>query len=240
MGRLPPPADQAWLLDELARLVATGGERQLVRAPIRRPIVTEFPDPWTTDLASLHRLCQRMMRYAGLGAVDFGLTPRPDAPFEVPLTFTGLDGGVAHFAASGRGLEEVGEVLIGSVAREVARAWIALHAVQATEGCEARLADLTAVYLGFGVFMVNAAGPGPGLPPEHRAFALAAQILARRMSCLATWRLLRLLEPTSQADARSALRHLRPAEQVRQRLGLAILDDPPAIDLLWADRPPVD
>jgi hypothetical protein len=240
MGRLPPEADQVWLLGELARLVAAGGDRQLVRAPIRRATEQDFPDPWTGDLASMERLCRRMLRYAGIGKLEVRL--QSSAKVDGPVAFAGIAEGAARFVCSEQQVAEGGGELLGATAREVARAWRAVHGLglQPPER-EQLITEITAVYLGFGVLALEHPPPGGGVAAEHVAFGLAAQILARRTSCLDTWRLLRQLGPRARGDARAALRRLRPAEEVRQGLGLALLEDPPAIDFLRADdRPPVD
>ncbi|MEZ4238789.1 MAG: hypothetical protein R3F59_22080 [Myxococcota bacterium] len=253
MARLPPPPDRAWLLDELRRLVGAGGDRQLVRARIRRPTVEEFPEPWSGDAGSLQRLLGRMLKYAGLGGVSVRLETRveivPQVPAQRGAWFAGLDGATLRFGCAVSGLEAGGAPRIAGLAHEVARGWRAVHGMPGEPGTIEPLAALTTVYLGFGLFTANLACSPPvtgvggrdALPVDHLGFALAAQILARRTSCMDTWRLLRVLEPEARGAVRLGLRALRPAEAVRERLGLALLEDPPAIDLLLADdRPPVE
>lgn len=261
MARLPPEPDRVWLIDEIARLIAIGGERQFVRAPIRRGVPEDFPEPWSGDLPSLKTLASRLLRYAGLGKLAVAVVPfangagaagtdglnRWRRPSSI-VWFAGIRAGVVTFGCVEDRLEWAGPERAGEVAREVARAWRSIHGIIVPErDREERLVDLTAVYLGFGALLANHANTrtarrdaATALPVEHLTLAFAAQILARRTSCIETWRLLRALDSAPRSAARAALRQLRPADPLRVKLGLHALDDPPPIDIERAgNRPPV-
>jgi hypothetical protein len=267
MGRLPPAEDRAWVLDELARLVAQGGEAPLLARP-RRPDAVDFPDPWTGDHRSLEVLVRRILGHAGLGhltptlrvyegdrAVD-GVERDGTLRFRhegAAAWFGGLDGRRVWFGCANETLTNAGEGLIGTLGHEVAHAWRAAHGVVVPDlDEEEALTDLTAVYLGFGVFLANnslrfrTGGTDGGggllghqwrterfgyLTPECLSYAFAAQLLARREGCWATWRWLRLLEADQRGHVRVALAELRPADTLRERLHLGHLDDPPPVPL---------
>jgi hypothetical protein len=275
MGRLPPAPDRTWIADNLADLVAVGGEIPLVAAPIRRPSDDDFPDAWHGDVGSLRILSRRLLGYAGLAGFDVAIEPfegdRTVDGVEADGTarwrhhgaaawFAGIEQRVVQFGCATRGLEQAGEQLVGVMAHEVAHAWRHVHGVVIPDRDEEELlTDLTTIYLGFGVFTLNnthrwrtfteerGARQFSGwkhetagyLPSEHMAFAFAMQLLARRTRCWETWTVLRLLEPDQRSDVRRALRELRPAERVRQRLGLDQLDDPPPVPIQASNRPPM-
>ncbi|HHO52137.1 MAG TPA: hypothetical protein ENK18_15000 [Deltaproteobacteria bacterium] len=150
-----------------------------------------------------------------------------------PLWFQDLHRGTLRFGYDPRVPLQGDIQLVGGVAREVARAWRQLHAVlQPDPGTEARLTDLTTVYLGLGLCTANSRGPADGLGPRQLGFLLAAQLLAREEGCWSTRKILGHLDPAPRDHARSALRQLRrPRGALRRRLGLDLLDDPPAIEL---------
>lgn len=163
--------------------------------------------------------------------------------------FGGLDGRVARFGCAERQLSEAGEGLVGVLAHEVAHAWRHVHGLVRDDRDEEEcLTDLTTIYLGFGVFTVNnthryrtgtltrgaqlysqSSHSSAGyLSPEAMSFAFAANLLARRLTCMQTWRTLRWLEPNQRGYTRTALRHLAPADQLWQRIGP---HEPPHVDL---------
>lgn len=266
VGPLPPQQEQLWLIDQLALLVAHAGERPLIRAPIRRPTIDDFPDPWTGNLTSLRRLCLRLLSYAEVIGPEVSVEAAEPQPQRrsVPLSPPGPAPGTG--ASQIAGIEPDGRIrwrrgepiwfqdlhegtlrfgydpsaplhgdiqLVGAVAREVARAWRQLHAlVHPDPTTEARLTDLTTVFLGFGLCTANSPGPAAGLGAQQLGFLLAAQLLAREEGCWSARRILSHLDPAPRDHARAALRRLRrPRGALRRRLGLDLLDDPPPIDL---------
>jgi hypothetical protein len=98
---------------------------------------------------------------------------------------------------------------------------------------ESRLIDLTGVWLGFGTVLANGAQPhlfdgrqqlpaaGSRLSMQAVCFALAARLVAREASCLATWRLRRVLDRVPRRSLMEALLQLRrPRGSVAHRLKL--------------------
>lgn len=215
--------------------------------------------------AGLHGLELRVEAFAGERTIDH-VDVRGEAVYRhqgAAAWFGGLDRRVsasdtAHFGCEERLLGNGGEALVGVLAHEVAHAFRHAHGlVRERIDEEEMLTDLTTIYLGFGVLTVNnthryrtqmtgdmsasrAWSSAGYLSPESMSFALAAQVVARELTCWQTWRLLRYLEPNQRGYTRAALRLLRPAEELWQRLAP---EDPPSIDLasLTApNRPPVD
>jgi len=203
--------------------------------------------------AGLEGLTLRLRRFAGDRSIDH-VDAEGQAVYRhegAAAWFGGLDRGfsgahVAHFGCEERLLGEAGEALVGVLAHEVAHAFRHAHGlVRDGRDEEEQLTDLTTIYLGFGVFTVNnthryrttstgdlsatrAWSRAGYLSPETMSFALGAQLVARELSCWQTWRLMRWLEPNQRGYTRAALRALRPAETLWQRLEPP---EPPVIDL---------
>lgn len=171
MGNLPPEDEQAWLLDELGRLVELCGEDRFVNGPIVLPTNEAFPDVWTPDLQGVERVTQRILQHVGLEGYRLRLQrfdqeqvvdhvgTDGSAQFRhegAAAWFAGVDGDTIWFGCAEEQIQEAGEQLIGIMAHEVAHAWRTLHGVRVddrdTEEC---LTDLTTVYFGFGIFTVN-------------------------------------------------------------------------------------
>ncbi len=74
MNYLPPPDEQAWLLEKLAELLRYRGKRTFLQAPILEPTDEFFPDRWTPNAAGVRRLAKRVLRFAGMGAFLVELT----------------------------------------------------------------------------------------------------------------------------------------------------------------------
>jgi hypothetical protein len=171
MALLPPPDEQAWLLDELGRLIDQRGWETWREAVLRVPTDEHFPDPWSPDARGLERLTRRLLSYAGLGAlrIRMHLFEGEQSIDQVSATgeaqyrhhgaaawFAGIDGREVRFGCATREIEEAGEGLVGVLAHEVAHAWRHAHGlVEADRDLEECLTDLSTVYLGFGVFTVN-------------------------------------------------------------------------------------
>ncbi len=189
--------------------------------------------------------------FRGDASVDH-VTPEGEAQYRhhgAAAWFGGLNGKTAYFGCAERQLAEAGEALVGVLAHEVAHAYRHVHGlVRSDRDEEEWLTDLTTIYLGFGIFTVNntdryrtgtlhrgariysqASHSRAGyLSPEATSFAFAANLLARRTTCLQTWRTLRWLEPNQRGHTRAALRHLAPADRLWQRIGP---HEPPHVDL---------
>ncbi|MEM6928082.1 MAG: hypothetical protein AAF602_14210 [Myxococcota bacterium] len=264
MGRLPPPAVQQWVLDELAYLIAKVGPEPFTSSRLWFPREGDFPDPWDADVPSLERLLKRLLGYVGLPDVRVTVAPfRGDSTVDhvspegeaqyrhhgAAAWFGGMNGKLAYFGCAERQLAQAGESLVGVLAHEVAHAWRHVHGLVRDDRDEEEcLTDLSTIYLGFGIFTVNNThryrtgtlekgarlysqsthSRAGYLSPEAMSFAFAANLLARRQTCLQTWRTMRWLEPNQRGYTRAALRHLAPADKLWQRIGP---HEPPHVDL---------
>lgn len=228
---LPEPGRRVWLLAALSELLRRAPWQHFVAAPIVLPRPAYFPERWSPDVRGVRRLIRRLLRFA-----DLGLTPHVEL-FEgrpphidslgmrlgvsasskgAPGVFFGTRGGVAHFGADAGMLGDPASVT-ATLAYEVARAFRDHHDLQDPDpGTEEQLAELTAVYLGFGVLTANAAAnaatrprtrdrpwttlrPG-GLTPQELCFLLAAQVHVRG---------------PARADLRELAGHLAPEPSSR-------------------------
>jgi hypothetical protein len=161
---LPPEDEREHLLDALADLVDARGFAHFVGAPIVRPEVEFFPDVWTPDAIGVHRLAERLLRYAGLDElrVAVEIFAEGEVPPGDPLVrserhqgaaawFAGIHDGVALFGAN---VQQLGDPLgvTAAMAHEAAHAFRCAHALEVDDLLtEEQLTDLTTVYLGFGV-----------------------------------------------------------------------------------------
>lgn len=215
--------------------------------------------------AGLDGLRLKLERFAGDRSIDH-VDARGEAVYRhhgAAAWFGGLDrryagADTAHFGCEERLLGEAGEALVGVLCHEVAHAFRHAHGlVRDHRDEEEQLTDLTTIYLGFGVLTVNNThryrtamtgdmaaqrqwSKAGYLSPETMSFALGAQLVARELSCWQTWRTLRWLEPNQRGYTRAALRAVRPAESLWQRLAPP---EPPVIDLgpsSSSNRPPTD
>jgi ribosomal protein L40E len=207
---LPLGAHRDRLLAALGNLVRRRGFETFVAAPILLPHSDYFPERWERTLVGARRLLRRLMHYAELGKLRVKL----DSWSERPRTVGGLgpqhtEGHtVAWFAGIRDGVCEFGleldqlrheESLVATLAHEVAHAYREHHGlVIADRDLEEKLTDLTCVYLGFGLFALNAShavesgGVSPSgepllyqtrslgyLSPSELALLLAAQLAVR-------------------------------------------------------------
>jgi hypothetical protein len=166
---LPVEPRRDELLAGIATLIRRTGYARFVTHPIVLPEGEYFPDPWDRSMASAGALLARLMSYAGL--VDVGIRLRGFRNFNPHLGegalvkgvgshasawFAGIRGGVAEFGIDVRNLRDERK-LVAALAHEVAHAFRHHHGlvVRRTE-IEEQLTDVTAVFLGFGVFVLNA------------------------------------------------------------------------------------
>jgi hypothetical protein len=165
---LPSPDERERLLDALARLVRQRGVAQLVAHPVLLPEAEYFPDDWQDGPEGVVILLRRLLHYAGLGDHHIHLSVYENMEHATYDThgvghgaagaaawFAGIQGEVCHFGVERRELRDV-EELVGTLGHEVAHAYRAKHELVVTDQrVEEQLTDLTAVYLGFGVFLLN-------------------------------------------------------------------------------------
>jgi hypothetical protein len=165
---LPSADERERLLDGLARLVRQRGFEQLVGHPILLPQPKYFPDPWEEGPRGVVVLLRRLLHYAGLEDFRVHVTVYDNEEHTQYDTrgvghgaagaaawFAGIDGEVCRFGVERRELRHVDE-LVGTLGHEVAHAYRAHHSLIVSDSrVEEQLTDLTAVYLGFGVFLLN-------------------------------------------------------------------------------------
>jgi hypothetical protein len=257
MAHLPSEEAQEQLLRDLGELIAARGAAAFLTAPIVEPDRRFLPDPWTGDLASTQVLLRRLMLYAGLDlAADLHVgEPPEDGDGKHALAwFTGIEKGRCRF---GLDVEQLGDaqILIAALCHEIGHAFRTRHGlVKPDRKREEDLTDLTTVYLGFGIFTVNASDrfeqtfhlegdmqytkrrltQAGYLSPQDMSFLLAAQLVARGLSPSRCKAVARLLETNQAEYLPRAVRHLtgRRAEL------LAALGLPP--DAAGLDKPDLD
>lgn len=176
------------LLDALAELIAARGWQQFVLAPVVLPTARFFPDRWSPDSAGVWCVAKRLLRYAGLDALELQLEMFDDAAAvardsgglvhatahtSAAAWFAGIDNGVCYFGANTTELDD-GLGVAASMAHESAHAYRHAHRLEIDDrDVEEQLTDLTAVYLGFGILVANAASRHRSWNPAGDVFASA-------------------------------------------------------------------
>src|SRR5262249_41712618 len=151
-----------------ANLVQRRGYETLVTAPILLPQNEYFPDRWEPTVRGARRLLKRLMVYAGLGELDLRLQGYREKPVDLPgfqlhqaddhapAWFAGISDGCCEFGLEFDGLRHESS-LVAVLAHEVAHAYRHHHdLVIQDRALEEKLTDLTTIYLGFGVFTLDA------------------------------------------------------------------------------------
>ena len=220
--------DKRWLATHTAALVKRAGIEPYVAAPLVEATDQWFPDEWHPDDAGVARLARRVFEHAGLADVEIvadlisdererGVVPRSVDATRVEL---GVDP-----AYLGDPL-----TIIAHLVTLAAVVFRIRHELEDPDlDTERRLIDLTALYLGFGILMTNAAyryrasGEQEGytaithwshdvqgaLPAGVMAYALAMQLVARGATPGELRAVARQLE-TNQADVfQSAARQMK-------------------------------
>ena len=151
--------DRIELLHELGELIGVRGYERFVSWPIVLPTSEFLPDEWTPSLDSVAILVRRLMLYANVDlsaeVTAFNRHLSEEHP-NAPAWFAGIDNGVCKFGVD---IHELGDPqsLIAALSHEVAHAYRKLHVlVEDDQEIEEKLTDLTAIYLGLGIFVVNA------------------------------------------------------------------------------------
>ena len=212
------------LLHELGELIAVRGYERFVSWPIVLPTTEFLPDAWTPSLDSVAILVRRLMLYGNIDlaaevtAFDRHLSEEhPNAP----AWFAGIENGVCKFGIDIHQLNDP-QSLIAALSHEVAHAYRKLHSlVEEDREIEEKLTDLTAIYLGLGIFVVNATeryrksgyvsgilavtewsvSSGGYLDSASLSFLLAAHVAARGENAHSY---LRFLEPNQASYVRRA------------------------------------
>lgn len=261
-----PPADvEDRLLAGLARLLEQCGWETLVSQPILHPDPKFFPDRWEPNLGGARRLLRRLMLYAGLGDLDLSVRSFTEATWhefdargvghggEGTLAwFAGIHDGVCRFGVNEAELRDA-EDLVGTLAHEVAHAFRYARGVVVTDSrVEEKLTDLTAVYLGFGAFVLeNSLVFRTGgytrdgerllwerkkrgyLSPAELALLFGAQLVARAMPERERKVVLSALSPNHRQLLADACVHFdEDADALRARLGVPdVAEHPPPLSL---------
>jgi hypothetical protein len=159
-------------LDRLKDLIAKSGPDRLFAAPLVTPEDTWFPDRWRPNLECVRRILLRLAEYAGLPDLDVEMvsefeeaaeTRVPDSVMRQRSTygrkgmFLGIHEARAWFRVEESHLQ-FPQRLIGELVREMALAWRQVHDIHVTpHRTEEECADVTAVFLGFGILLCNSA-----------------------------------------------------------------------------------
>lgn len=230
MVLLPEPDEQEWTLDCLGLLVRRMGAEALARPSLDPRRLTSRSTHGGVEAA--RRVLERGAAYLGWEDLDLdvveegGRGPRGYARlfFHAPGTLT------VAVQPERDGTPETRAV---ALCRVLTRYWRERAGIASGERRrEGRLTDLSAIWLGFGAVLANAAEPafmddyglpaaGSELALQAACYALAARVVARESGCMATWRLGRRLERPARAVFVESLRRLRhPRGALAQRLGL--------------------
>jgi hypothetical protein len=165
---LPGGEHRERLLDALGNLIRRRGFETFVFAPILLPRSEYFPERWERNVLGARRLLRRLMRYAGLGEFRVRLASWQKSSGELgparlihkgddtAALFAGFHDGAFDFALELDQLRHE-ESLVATLGHEVAHAYRDHHQLVISDrDLEEKLTDLTCVYLGFGVFALNA------------------------------------------------------------------------------------
>lgn len=253
--RMDGPQDPEWLLEHLAELVHHRGQQTFCTTPIIEPTPEFFPDRWHRDIASVRRLLQRLLRFAGMENVRIGVEfdrnvgapPAFDASGQIVGRHYSHRDAAAWFVSASDDYFLFGvdmarldrpDDLLGVLCHEVAHAYRSRHGLEyRSRRDEEPLTDLTTVYLGLGVPLLRSARPSrpdPDVPeyerveylqPRWLAFLLAAQVVTREDARLQK-RIARFLPPNPKSDFNSACASFRSG---RETLLSRLKIDPAAI-----------
>jgi tetratricopeptide (TPR) repeat protein len=237
---LPTSDERQWLTHALRKLIVRRGMQMLDETPLVEPTNEWFPEKWSTTAAHGHRLAQRLLYYAGLGALRptlsaFAAQQSADGstPWDAGTAgwFAGIENGKVHFGLHVRQFGDP-EAAAGVLAHEVAHAWRAHHHLTIDDrDKEELLTDVTTVVLGFGILSTNntdryrttgtwsvtawSRSSAGYLPPPAMAYLLALWCTAREKD---EQRIIeRHLEPNQRACFRAALNEIaNSGESIRE------------------------
>ena len=237
----PTDEARAALFNALAVLIERCGIEPFVAAPLLEADDRFFPDEWHANDASVGRLAQRLLDYAGLGsyaaAIELAANTN-DAP-AAAVWFAGVAGTTVRFGTALTRLEDP-LLVVATMAHEVARAYRRIHHLDdASETSATDLVSLTTIYLGFGIITTNASyryrvkgelrgsfaytewshEHFGGLLPQAMSFVLAVQLAARDATSSQLRSVAGQLEPNQRAYFEDAYGELMP-DAVSTRLRL--------------------
>lgn len=245
MSYLPSPEAQDWALEHLAELIRVRGASTFLSAPLLEPSDRDFPDRWTPDEAGVERLVRRILNYAGMKSFSpqIEIYDGPEAmeastgghAGQVAAWFEGLDRDTARFGVDVDSLNAP-DALVGILCHEVAHAYRDCHGLTYFDRTQDEpLTDLTTVFLGFGILTTNAShiyradsvsyghSQAGYITPEMWSFALAVQVVARRLGAKERAQVRRQLQTNQGTYFKHALEHLDQRSDLDERLGLSRL-----------------
>jgi len=166
---LPVGERRERLLQALSRVIALRGYEPFVCAPILLPSREFFPEAAERSLEGAGILVLRLLRYARLTPLRVRLTgfrersrrvaeglSLHDPELQTAAWYAGVEDGVCRFGLELGGLRD-DAALIAALAHEVSHAYRDRYALAVRDReIEEKLTDLTAVFLGFGAFLLNA------------------------------------------------------------------------------------
>ena len=238
--------EREWLAAEMGKLVERTGINSYVAAPLVEANDRWFPDEWHRDDGGVARLAKRVCQHAGISDVRI-TTELGHSDDNVPIRATNVDANSMHLVVDPDHLTDALTAVAALVhlATYIFRLRNRLQVEDTDE--ERKLIELTAMYLGFGILLTNAAyryrasGEIRGntvitrwshdvqgaLPADALAFALAMQLVARRADASELRAVRKQLE-TNQAEAFDAACDDLTPEHVDVALGLPPRDSWPA------------
>lgn len=205
----------AWLLRN------TGGFAKFLETALVLPTEEHFPDRGLKGHAAVAALFRRVRDHAGMA--DWPCTVEPVS--EKPRIETDESGRIPVFTYVREGLEPI--ALVADFARDFAR-YLVVTIEEPPPGGEAMrepALELAAIFMGFGVFLANAAmsAPGGALNEGERVHALALFCLLQRTPPEAADE---HLNPHLRKYLRLAARDLTAYEARFRALRGAALEDP--------------
>ncbi|MFO0598842.1 MAG: hypothetical protein U0228_26280 [Myxococcaceae bacterium] len=244
-ARLPDETERAGVMQGLRDLVRAGGAADFLHRPVLVPSEAHFPDEWRADLDGARAMLARVLAHARLGdAFDLveSTSPARDDGKSVAAWYAGKERGRLQFGLDPSMLDDA-ESLAGALVHEVAHAWRDTHGIHREERLtEEQLTDLTAIFLGGGVFVANntfrfETGHVDGqldhsfrrsaqlgyVSPGVASFALAVVLRARDAGIEVVED---ALERTQRGLVEEALAALPDANEVRTALGIAQVPPP--------------
>lgn len=209
-----PVVDEDMLLQDLALVLRTCGASPFFANPILTPTKACFPDAWAPSQTGVRILVKRLMLYAGLDKIEPRVKIYTDREalvirrsryggehHGVVACFMGIEDDIATFGCEATTIPRP-DVLVGVLGHEVAHVFRVHHGVTVADGeREEQLTDITAVFLGFGIFACNASRTLERsitkesvqrigyLPARAFSFLLACQVVARGCTASDTRRL---------------------------------------------------
>jgi hypothetical protein len=221
--------DRSELLHELAELIAARGYERFVSWPILQPTPAFLPERWDASLAGAAVLLRRLMLYANIDlAAELVAFNRhmSEAHPNAPAWFAGIENGQCRFGIDIAELSEP-QSLIACLSHEVAHAYRALHLLEDEDrDVEERLTDLTAVYLGFGIFAANGADRyrQSGYNVGHYAVTRTSLMSLGYLDAETLSFLLAVQRVVRRENPRESLRHLEPNQAGYVRAYCEVLD----------------